>query len=110
MRRNAKVDRNHADIVAALRKVGVSVQSLAQIGRGCPDLLCSYRGRMTLLEVKVPGETLNPLQVSWFATWDAFAPVYVVETIDDALLVTREERDDDSGTCGTGRARRYRLR
>ncbi len=52
MRRNAKTDRNHADIIKALREIGCSVQSLHSTGRGCPDLLCGYHGRNILLEVK----------------------------------------------------------
>lgn len=39
MRRAARVDRNHPEIVAALEKAGCLVQSLGQIGSGCPDLL-----------------------------------------------------------------------
>jgi len=88
-----KPDANQPAIVAALRKVGVSVHPMSADGSGCPDLLCSYRGYVTLLEVKQPGKKLTPAQVRWHANWDSFSPVYVVETIDDALLVTRERRD-----------------
>ena len=93
--RRSKIDANQPDIVAALRKAGVSVLSLASVGDGCPDLLCSYLGRLTLLEVKTPGEKLRPSQVDWVAKWDPHAPVFVVETVDDALLVTRVPRDDE---------------
>jgi hypothetical protein len=88
-----KPDASQQAIVAALRQVGVSVQSLSAVGDGCPDLLCSYRGYVTLLEVKRPKKTLTPDQVRWHAAWDSFCPLFVVETIDDALLVTREHRD-----------------
>lgn len=94
MRLRAKVDRNQPEIVAALRKAGVYVVSLAQLGHGAPDLLCSYGDRTVVLEVKVPGEPLTPDQVRWHKAWNPQAPVYVVETIDDALLVTRTRRDD----------------
>jgi len=36
--RAAKVDANHSEIVSALRKCGISVQSTASIGKGFPDL------------------------------------------------------------------------
>jgi hypothetical protein len=52
MRRAAKVDRNQEEIVVVLRRVGCTVQSLATIGQGCPDLLVGYRGKNFLLEVK----------------------------------------------------------
>jgi hypothetical protein len=39
MRLRAKVDANQKSIVAALRKVGCLVASLAQVGAGIPDLL-----------------------------------------------------------------------
>ncbi len=52
MRRAAKIDRNHVEIVAALRGVGASVQDLAAVGKGCPDLLVGYRGQNYVIEVK----------------------------------------------------------
>ncbi len=52
MRTAAKVDRNQSEVVAALRKLGASVQSLASIGKGCPDLLVGYHGILYLMEVK----------------------------------------------------------
>jgi hypothetical protein len=47
-----RVDENQALIVQALRRVGAEVQSLASVGKGCPDLLCAFRGVNYLLEVK----------------------------------------------------------
>ena len=52
MRHHAKIDDNQPDIVLALRSMGCSVQSLATVGKGCPDLLVGYRGRNLLMEVK----------------------------------------------------------
>ena len=52
MRKYARVDSNHAAVVQALRKIGCSVQSLASVGSGCPDLLVGYHGHNYLLEVK----------------------------------------------------------
>lgn len=83
-----KPDANHAAIVAALRQVGVFVQTLTAVGDGCPDLLCSYRGAMTLVEVKRPRKRLRPNQERWRARWDPRAPYAVVETIDDAIRAT----------------------
>jgi len=52
MRRKAKIDSNHGEIVSALRKLGFSVLSLAAVGKGCPDLVLGKHGRNYLVEVK----------------------------------------------------------
>lgn len=52
MRKYARLDSNHRAVVDALRKIGCSVQSLASVGDGCPDLLVGYHGENYLLEVK----------------------------------------------------------
>ena len=92
MRRAAKIDRNQPAIVAALRKIGCSVQSLAPIGDGCPDLLVWSPLRRELLVIEVkdgakpPSERrLTPDQVLWHANWKG--PVHVVESVEDALRV-----------------------
>jgi len=80
-----KPDTNQAAIVAALRKVGVSVMVTAPLGDGQPDLVCSWRGRVTFLEVKRPGKKLRPNQTRWVAAWDPFANFAVVETAVEAI-------------------------
>jgi len=35
---------------------------------------------------------LTPDQVRWAADWDPFCPVFVVETIDDALIAATNRR------------------
>ena len=75
-------DRNEAEIVQALRAVGASVTRLSE--RGCPDLLCGYKGDITLLEVKEPGKSLTQAQLDWFWQWEGDGPV-VVTTVDQAL-------------------------
>lgn len=52
MRKRAKVDANHGEIVAALEVVGASVRSLASVGDGCLDLLVGFRGTNYYMEVK----------------------------------------------------------
>ena len=75
MRRAAKVDRNQAEIVKALRSAGCTVQSLAAIGKGCPDILVGYRGRNYLFEIKDPTQPLSkqalkPDQIVWRSNWN----------------------------------------
>jgi hypothetical protein len=85
MRRAARVDANHGVIVAALRQVGASVQDLAAVGKGCPDLLVGYRGHNFVLEVKAPKGTSTPAQVAWHADWRG--DVRIVRDVDEALHV-----------------------
>ena len=93
MRRAARTDNHHSHIVDALRKAGYSVQSLAGVGKGVPDLLVARAGRMWLLEVKSPpgprggtsqdGQHLAKLQEMWQSGWAA--KVGVVRTVEEAL-------------------------
>lgn len=86
MRHAAKVDANHSEIVGELRKRGIAVTSLAQIGKGVPDLLACFRGVLVLLEVKIPGEDLNAAQKEFAEVW----PVKVVRSKDEAVLACVE--------------------
>lgn len=88
MRRAAKVDRNHAEIVQALRAAGAAVSDTSAVGQGFPDLVCSYRGAWHLLEIKdgsapPSARKLTPAQVRWRSLQHAEAPV--VSSVDEAL-------------------------
>lgn len=89
MRRAARTDDNHADVVAALRAAGACVQSLAAIGKGCPDLLVwSAAKGYVLLEVKdgdkFPSHRkLTADQTKWLREWRG--PVLVVTSSQAAL-------------------------
>jgi hypothetical protein len=86
------VDRNQAEIVDALRKIGATVQPLHAVGAGCPDLLVGFHGTNYLIEVKdwqkPPSKRqLNPVQVEWHGGWKG--QVAKIETADAAIaLVT----------------------
>ena len=83
MRRAARVDKNQVAVVAALRKIGASVLHLHREGGGCPDLLAGYRGRNVLLEVKMPDEEPNALQVKFMEQWGG--EVHVVHSPLEAI-------------------------
>ena len=85
MRRNAKVDANHGVIVAALRQVGASVQDLAKVGQGCPDILVGYRGQNYLMEIKTNKGKATLPQIAWDTFWQG--QVVVVRDVDEALHV-----------------------
>ena len=89
-RRAARVDGNQTDIVSALEAVGASVQSLAAVGAGCPDLLVGFRGVNFVIEVKDPTQPackrrLNSHQKPWHTNWQGKA--HLVETVEQALLI-----------------------
>ena len=89
---NAKTDANHTDVVTALRSVGAGVQSLAMVGDGCPDLLVAFRGAWHVLEVKDGSKPpshrkLTPAEQMWLLRFDELAPVFVVNSVEEALEV-----------------------
>ena len=69
MRRNARVDKNHSEVVEAFRKLGASVLSLAPLGRGIPDLLVAIGGVTWLIEIKSKKGKENDLQLEWAENW-----------------------------------------
>ena len=69
MRRNAKVDANHGEVVEAFRALGASVLSLAPLGRGIPDLLVAIGGVTWLIEIKSKKGKENDLQLEWAENW-----------------------------------------
>jgi hypothetical protein len=88
MRRAARTDENQEQIVKALRAVGASVQSLAAVGHGVPDLLVGYQGKNILIEIKDGNKTpskrkLTDDQVKWHESWNGGA-VAVVDSVDAA--------------------------
>ena len=98
MKHAARRDENEGSIVRALEQAGCAVQRLSE--PGCPDLLCSFRGVLYLLEVKLPltargamprrrghegGDgDMTAAQVKWWREWKGKPPV-IVRTVDEAL-------------------------
>jgi hypothetical protein len=88
--RSAKVDANQDQIVQALRAAGATVQSLARMGKGCPDLLVGFRAMNYLIEIKdgrrPPSEIrLTPDQTKWHGEWAG--RVHIAYCVDDALVI-----------------------
>lgn len=70
----ARVDDNQKAIVKFLRDKGVSVSVTSSTGRGFPDLVCGYRGKNILLEIKdgskpLSAQALTPEQKLWHYEW-----------------------------------------
>jgi hypothetical protein len=91
-----RVDANQRAIVVALRDIGASVQSLATVGNGCPDILVGRDGQNWLFEIKDPtkppsGRRLTAKEDAWHCGWRG--QVAIVETADDALCIIRTRRE-----------------
>ena len=98
-----RVDANHKAIVKVLREhPDVTVQSLAGVGDGTPDLLVGIAGLTHLVEVKdgdksPSGRSLKPSQVEWVEHWNG-TPVVVLFDVNQARGLARPR---------PGRYRRY---
>ena len=104
MRRAANLDSNHRAIVLALQAIGATVQSLASMGGGVPDLLVGYHGLNVLLEVKdgdkpPSARELTGAELGFHRTWGG--QVALVYTAEQAQMVVIEH------CCGEDAIRGY---
>ena len=88
--RCCKIDDNQKEIVKALRAIGASVQSIATVGKGCPDILVGFRGINYIMEIKdgskAPSQQkLTDDEDNWHNSWNG--NVVIVNNIDSALDV-----------------------
>jgi len=87
-----RVDANHVEIVKALRAIGYSVQSLASVGGGTPDLLVGHRGKNVLIEIKAsPKHKLTDDEIAWHARWAG--KVAVACSVEDAVEIVSGARE-----------------
>lgn len=86
-----RVDSNQAEIVAALREIGATVQILAAVGSGCPDILCGYHNRNYLAEIKAsPTSPMTADEATWHKRWHGqvsiwYTPEQAVDEVRDDL-------------------------
>lgn len=95
--RAARTDNNHQDIVQELRALGFTVQSLAKVGDGCPDIavgmLCIRRGLLNyLFEIKRADGPPSKRRLTipeklWHQNWRG--QVDVIRSTDDALSIMK---------------------
>ncbi len=95
MRRAARVDANQSEVVDALRKIGASVTPTHQIGNGFVDLVCGFRGKNYLFELKdgtkpPSARKLTDDEAIWFGTWKGEA--HVVESAEQAIAILMGEK------------------
>ncbi len=97
MRRAAKVDFNHSEIVATIRAAGISVYDTSAVGGGFSDLVCGFGKRSFNVEIKDGAKSpsrrkLTGPQEDFVANWKGH--YVVIESIEQARLwcaaVTKE--------------------
>jgi hypothetical protein len=89
MRRKARKDENHAEIVRALRLVGASVWDTCALGRGV-DLVVGYKERNFLFEVKdgsklLSRQRLTPQESEFISSWAGVC--HVVNSVEQAYRI-----------------------
>lgn len=103
MRRDAKVDNTHKDIVNCLRELGFSVLSIAMVGRGAPDIVFARFGRVWMAEIKNGklGWKLTPDQRKFHHLWNA--QILIFDSVESVLEWERKLfRVEQSGKVGAG--------
>ena len=93
MRRAARTDANHKQIVDALKAYGVSVIDTSKLGAGYPDLTLGHAEQTLLMEVKNPATAygrkgLNQNQKTWREKWNGGA-YCVVDSIEAAIRAVK---------------------
>jgi Holliday junction resolvase len=84
-----RVDSNQVEIVKELRRLGMEVEHLHGVGKGCPDILVGYKGKNVLLEIKKDDKAkLTPDQVLWHHSWKG--QVAVVTNVIEAVKAVKE--------------------
>ena len=86
-----RVDSNQPEIVADLRAFpGVTVTHTHEVGKGFGDIVCGYRNRSYLFEIKDPAKPaskrkLTPAEYKFHKSWTG--QIDVIETAEEALLI-----------------------
>ena len=100
MRRASKIDENHREICRALFESGCSVQTLAGVGSGVPDIMVGKAGVNYLLEIKDGNKPpskrrLTDAQIEWHDSWRG--QVTVVKDVDEALIAVGLKIGEQNG-------------
>jgi len=93
MRRAARVDGNHSQMIDAFRSLGCSVLSLAAMGNGVPDLLVAIQGNTWLVEVKMPKGKQTADQVEFAKHWQG--KMAIARNIEEAQSIVAQMKTKD---------------
>lgn len=94
-RRAAKVDSNQAELVAALRQMGLAVEIISSAHDGFTDLVVGFNGVTVLVEVKDGSlspsrRRLTPAQQEVHGRFHG--AITVIETLDQAVALVERMR------------------
>lgn len=81
MRRAAKVDGNHRELLDLARRLGGYVIDTKSVGRGCPDAFCFIRTHWRAVEIKQGKGKLTTAQ----QTLHAMVPITIWRTEADVF-------------------------
>lgn len=92
MRRAAKTDANHQEIVSAFRKLGCSVLPLHTVGGGCPDICVGKNYKSILVEIKdgnkpPSARALTKDEQKFHSEW--LGSLFVVESVGDVIALVK---------------------
>lgn len=95
MRRVARTDRNHQEIIDAFRKMGCSVHSTHQLGGGFPDIVVGILGLSNIVEIKdgtkPPSQRqLTPDEQIFHTEWAGC--IDIAENTDDVVRIVKQMR------------------
>ena len=91
MTEHGRTDGNQTAIVAALRKAGCLVESIADVGNGVPDLLVGFMDGLVpclvVMEVKMPNGRLTDKEKAFATRWAGLKDklYFVVRSPEEAL-------------------------
>lgn len=86
-----KVDSNQAQIIADLKKIGVSVLNLSRVGGGCPDILVGWQGKNILIEIKTAKGNLNDSQIEFFEQCKGLK--FVCKSINEIIEIINNKKN-----------------
>jgi hypothetical protein len=84
-----RTDRNHAEIINALRKIpNLSVFSTHEVGKGFPDIVIGYNGVNYLIEIKdgnkpPSARKLTDAELQFHSNWKG--QIKIVNNLDEVL-------------------------
>jgi len=62
-------DANHTKVVGWYTDLGIGVVDLADVGKGCPDLMVHAFGLADLVEIKIEGGKMKESQEEFMKEW-----------------------------------------
>jgi hypothetical protein len=92
VRRAARTDDNHAEIIKAFRKFGCSVADTHALGGGFPDAVVAKNYKTVLIEIKDGAKPLSARQLTideakFYDKWQGL--YFIVESLSDVIDVVR---------------------